>query len=93
MLPPRPSPKRDIGVSIRFNAAEYDRLRHIADYRGISVTILLHYVITNGVLPRLEREMHKEQEREHQPASPLPQAETPAQSVDWLQAGLDGAAS
>ena len=93
MLPPKPSPKRDIGVSIRFNAAEYDRLRHIADYRGISVTILLHYVITNGVLPRLEREMHKEQEREPSPTPPMPQPETPAQPRDWLQAGLDGATS
>lgn len=92
MLPPKPSPRRDIGVNIRFNAAEYERLRHIADYRGISVTILLHYVITNGVLPRLEREMRKEQEREQPAASPVPQGETPNQTSDWLQSSLDSAA-
>jgi len=93
VLPPKPSPRRDIGVNIRFNAAEYERLRHIAVYRGISVTILLHYVITNGVLPRLEREMRKEQEREQSPTSPMPQAETPPQPPDWLQASLDSATS
>jgi len=93
MLPPKPSPKRDIGVSIRFNAAEYERLRHIADYRAISVTILLHYVITNGILPRLEREMRREQEREQPPTSLMPQPDVPAQPSDWLQASLDSAAS
>jgi len=92
MLPPKPSPKRDIGVNIRFNTAEYERLKHIAEYRGISVTTLLHYVITNGVLPRLEREMRKEQECEQPPVSPLLEPETPAQVADWLQAGLDGSA-
>ncbi len=61
MLPPRPSPKRDIGVNIRFNALEYERLKRIADYRGLPVTTLLHYVIERHVLPRLEREMEKEQ--------------------------------
>jgi hypothetical protein len=80
-------------VNIRFNAAEYDRLRHIADYRSISVTTLLHYVITNGVLPRLEREMRKEQECEQPPASPLTQSEITAQAADWLGVSLDGAVS
>ena len=86
MLPPKPSPKRDIGVNIRFNTAEYERLKQIAEYRSISVTTLLHYVITNGVLPRLEREMYKEQERERQPV--LPQPEANAQAQDWLAASL-----
>jgi hypothetical protein len=80
-------------VSIRFTGDEYERLRHIADYRGISVTILLHYVITNGVLPRLEREMRKEQEHEQPTTLSMPQAETPIQPPDWLHAGLDGATS
>lgn len=92
MLPPKPSPKRDIGVNIRFNTAEYDRLKHIAAYRGISVTTLLHYVITNGVLPRLEREMRKEQECEQPSVTHMVQPETTANPADWLQASLDGSA-
>lgn len=93
MLPPKPSAKRDIGVNIRFNTAEYERLKRIAEYRGISVTTLLHYVIANGVLPRLEREMRKEQEHERRSVPNLPQAETTTMAADWLQASLDGSAS
>ena len=63
MLPPKPTPKRDIAVNIRFNRLEYERLKLVADYRGISVATLLHYVVTNAVLPRLEREMQKEQDQ------------------------------
>ncbi len=78
MLPPRPSPKRDIGVNIRFNALEYERLKRIADYRGLSVTTLLHYVIEHHVLPRLEREMEKELQQSPSPATPE------SSESDWL---------
>ncbi len=81
MLPPRPSPKRDIGVNIRFNALEYERLKRIADYRGLSVTTLLHYVIEHHILPRLEREMDKERQQSASPtASDVPESS----ESDWL---------
>jgi hypothetical protein len=90
MLPPKQSAKRNIGVNIRFNTVEYERLKRIAEYCGISVTALLHYVITNGLLPRLEREMRKEQARE-QPAHAHVQASgSTSGPPDWPDDSLDG---
>jgi hypothetical protein len=89
MLPPKPSPKRDIGVNIRFNATEYQRLKDIAAYRAITVTTLLHYVISNAVLPRLEREIQKEKNSEKDPIPSSAQAEVPAGTPNWLNINLD----
>jgi len=69
MLPPPASPRRQMNVSIRFSSPDYDRFKHIADYRKMTVTALLHYVLVNSVLPRLEREMQSEQ-RQAQPRVP-----------------------
>jgi hypothetical protein len=62
MLPPPRSPRRDVNVSIRFSAPEYERLRRIADYRSITVAALLYHVVINAVLPKLEREVQSEQQ-------------------------------
>ncbi|MHB8624623.1 MAG: hypothetical protein ACYDBJ_10695 [Aggregatilineales bacterium] len=89
MLPPKPSPKREIGVNIRFNTIEYERLKQIATYRGISVTTLLHYVISNAVIPRLEREIQKEKDSEQEHISSSPHGEVSPDTHDWLNISLD----
>ena len=89
MLPPKPSPKREISVNIRFNAIEYERLKRIATYRGTSVTTLLHYVISNAVIPRLEREMQKEKSSESELVSDSIELEVGSKRSDWLNTTLD----
>ncbi|MHB8750529.1 MAG: hypothetical protein ACYDBJ_15220 [Aggregatilineales bacterium] len=89
MLPPKPSPKREIGVNTRFNAIEYERLKQIATYRGISVTTLLHYVISNAIIPRLEREIQKEKDSEQDPISSSPHGEVSPETHDWPKISLD----
>jgi len=89
MLPPKQSAKRNIGVNIWFNTVEYERLERIAEYCGISVTALLHYVITNGVLPRLEREMRNEQAREQPALAHVQKAGSTFGSPDWPEGRLD----
>ncbi len=61
MLPPAgKTQKREAHVSVRFCANDFARLKRIAEYRGTTVTRLLHYVTTNTVLPLLEEEMQQE---------------------------------
>lgn len=76
MLPPKPTAKRSVAVNVRFSGIEYERLKRIADYRHLSVTTLVHHVVGNYLLPRLEREMRKEIDQTKQQPS---NAETP----DW----------
>ncbi len=88
MLPPPVSPRRQMNVSIRFSTPDYERLKHIADYRNMTVTALLHYVLVNSVLSRLERGMQNEQ-RQAQPAVPAAAASAapdkePDETLDWF---------
>lgn len=74
MLPPPPPPKKQVGVYIRFQATEHERLARIAAYRQLSLPALLHYVLVNSVLPKLEKEVEKEQQA----------ASSADQNHDWL---------
>jgi len=80
MLPPPPPPKRGTNVSIRFNSTDYARLKQVADYRGITVTALLHYVVVNSVIPKIEKEMQTEQ-RQVQATS----GTTTSPLTEWLE--------
>ncbi len=60
MLPPKQTQKRSVAVNVRFSGTEYERLKRIADYRNLSVTALVHHVVGNYLLPRMEREVQKE---------------------------------
>ena len=67
MLPPPPAPKKQVGVYIRFNSPEHERFVEIAAYREMSLPALLHYVLVNSVLPKLEKEVEKEKQTASNP--------------------------
>jgi hypothetical protein len=50
----------------------------------------LHYVITNGLLPRLEREMRNEQAREPPAIVHIQKAGSTSGPPDWPDDSLDG---
>lgn len=87
MLPPKQSQKRTVAVNVRFTGYEYERLKRIAESREMSVTTLVHYVVGHYLLPRMEREMTKEQE---QPPV-LPPSGSDTSALSWLEDGADSA--
>ena len=77
MLPPKPAPKQTVAVNVRFNILEYERLQRLANYREMSVTTLVHLVVGNYLLPRMERQMRQELA---QASSESPRSASP----DWI---------